>query len=284
MSYSIFDFDFPHGVHALLFHDPEHRIGSRHVKSIVWGGLDGIITTFSVVAAAVGGNLDRNVVLLMGFANLVSDGLSMGFGDYLSSKAENDYIMQERRRELWEMENFPEAEKVEMINLYHERGIEDDDAKQLVNIMAKYPSFFVDIMMVEELGLITPEGENPAIDGLVTFVSFAIFGYDQNKTKSCGGPFSIFIKEVLLITLFLILIISCRFIPLLSYIGNFKADFNVNFTLACVLTGFTLLALGFAKAHFTKQNRLVSSVLMLFNGGVAAVAAFLIGWGISEAI
>ena len=48
--------------------------GSKYVKSIVWGGLDGIITTFSVVAAAVGGNLSRHVVLVMGVANLIADG------------------------------------------------------------------------------------------------------------------------------------------------------------------------------------------------------------------
>jgi VIT1/CCC1 family predicted Fe2+/Mn2+ transporter len=57
------------------------------VKSLVFGGLDGIITTFAVVAASVGGSLNSDVILLMGFANLIADGLSMGFGDYLSSQA-----------------------------------------------------------------------------------------------------------------------------------------------------------------------------------------------------
>merc|ERR1712113_70586 len=152
----------------------------------------------------------------------------MGFGDYLSSKAENDYIMQERKREQWEMENFPEAEKHEMMQLYYEKGIEHEDAKQLVDIMAKYPSFFVDSMMVQELGLLTPDdGDSPACNGLVTFLSFAIFGS----------------------------------VPLLSYVGNFEASFDINFMLACILTGITLLALGFAKAYFTRQNRFVSSLL-----------------------
>ena len=76
----------------------------KYVKSLVFGGLDGIITTFAVVAASVGGSLGSDVILLMGFANLVADGLSMGFGDYLSSKAEFEYTRAEHKREKWELD------------------------------------------------------------------------------------------------------------------------------------------------------------------------------------
>jgi hypothetical protein len=76
----------------------------KYVKSLVFGGLDGIITTFAVVAASVGGSLGTNVILLMGFSNLVADGLSMGFGDYLSSKAEFEYTRAEHKREKWELD------------------------------------------------------------------------------------------------------------------------------------------------------------------------------------
>lgn len=67
----------------------------------MFGGLDGIITTFAVIAAVAGANLDTNIVILMGFANLVGDGISMGFGDYLSSKAEQDFVRNEYKREKW---------------------------------------------------------------------------------------------------------------------------------------------------------------------------------------
>jgi len=64
----------------------------KYVKSIVFGGLDGIITIFSMVAAVAGGGLAAGVVVIMGISNLLGDGLSMGLGDYLSSKAQLDYI------------------------------------------------------------------------------------------------------------------------------------------------------------------------------------------------
>ena len=67
-------------VHGEDAHTP---IAGKYAKSAVLGGLDGIITTFAIVAAVAGGNLERNVVLLLGFANLIADGISMGLGGML---------------------------------------------------------------------------------------------------------------------------------------------------------------------------------------------------------
>ncbi len=52
----------------------------------MFGGVDGIITTFSVVAGTTGAGLSSGVVIILGIANLFADGISMGVGDYLSSK------------------------------------------------------------------------------------------------------------------------------------------------------------------------------------------------------
>ena len=65
---------------------------SGYIKSLVFGGLDGIITTFAIVAAVDGAGLDTNTVILMGVANLIADAISMGLGDYISSKAEADAV------------------------------------------------------------------------------------------------------------------------------------------------------------------------------------------------
>ena len=63
---------------------------SNYSKSIVYGGLDGIITTFAVVAGTVGGNLPTLTVVILGFSNLLADGFSMASGDYLSSRDEDE--------------------------------------------------------------------------------------------------------------------------------------------------------------------------------------------------
>ena len=69
----------------------------------MYGGLDGIITTFAIVAATVGGDQSRELVITLGFANLLADGISMGVGDYLSSRSEMEFVEKEMKREKWAM-------------------------------------------------------------------------------------------------------------------------------------------------------------------------------------
>ena len=65
-----------------------------------------------------------------------------------------------------------------MVELYQKRGMSLEDAQHIIDIMAEYRSFFVDVMMVEELDLqVPPEDANPWIDGFITFCSFVFFGF-----------------------------------------------------------------------------------------------------------
>ncbi len=100
----------------------------------------------------------------------------MGIGDYLSTKAEHELTEKERRREAWEFENYPEGEIAEMVELYEARGISHEDSSLIMHTLAKYPKAFVDIMMVEELQMDPDPSEDPAIGGLITFISFVLFG------------------------------------------------------------------------------------------------------------
>lgn len=59
-----------------------------YLREFVYGGIDGAITTFAVVAGATGAGFSATVVIVLGVANLIADGLSMGVGSYLSSKSE----------------------------------------------------------------------------------------------------------------------------------------------------------------------------------------------------
>ena len=78
---------------AVSSHNEEHKRFGEYLKSIVYGGMDGIITTFAVVSGATGGGLGIDVILILGFSSIFADALSMGVGDALSSKAENEFIM-----------------------------------------------------------------------------------------------------------------------------------------------------------------------------------------------
>lgn len=60
------------------------------IGDMVFGANDGIVTTFAVVAGVAGAALDARIVLIMGLANLVGDGVSMAVGDYLGRKSEQE--------------------------------------------------------------------------------------------------------------------------------------------------------------------------------------------------
>lgn len=60
----------------------------QYLSEFVYGGIDGIITTFSIVAGSSGGDLLKNVILILGLSNVLSDGYSMGVSRYVSSKTE----------------------------------------------------------------------------------------------------------------------------------------------------------------------------------------------------
>ncbi|MCT8975374.1 VIT1/CCC1 transporter family protein [Clostridium sp. CX1] len=218
----------------------------QYIKSLIYGGLDGIITTFAVVAGVAGAALSPSVVLILGFANLVGDGLSMAIGDYLSTKAETEYKEAERKREAWEVEHYPEGEKQELMELYIEKGIAEEDAKIVTEIFSKNKEAWIDIMMVEELGIIE-ENESPVKNALVTFFSFGIFGLIP-----------------------LIAYVFSKFIPSINSEGNM-------FFLSCILTALTLFILGALKVKITGKNWIRSGLEMLIVGGLAAGAAYLIG-------
>jgi vacuolar iron transporter family protein len=86
--------------------EPRTVLGAaRHyIRDLVYGANDGVITTFAVVAGVTGGTLNPVTVLVLGTANLLADGLSMGVGNYLGIRSD------ERVREaqqLPEQEAFP---------------------------------------------------------------------------------------------------------------------------------------------------------------------------------
>jgi len=200
-----------------------HQTEGGFLKPVIFGGLDGILTSFAIVAGAAGGSMPVPVVLVLGFSNIFADALAMGVGEFLSSKAENEWILSERRRESWEMENYPEGEIREMIDIYECRGMSREDATKVIETMAKYKEFFVDVMMTEELALQVPE-ENHKIaaakEGLAMFCSFATFG---------SLPL---IGYVVIPSLF----------PTLGE--------EILFTAACVVTGLVLFGMGCVKSMF----------------------------------
>lgn len=67
----------------------------RYISEFVYGGVDGTITSFAIVAGATGAGLGLKVIIILGIGSLVADGLSMAVGSFFAKKAERDLLISE---------------------------------------------------------------------------------------------------------------------------------------------------------------------------------------------
>ena len=225
--------------------DEKHGVaGSQYLGEMVYGGLDGIITTFAVVTGVAGAQLGTSVILILGLANLLADGFSMATGAYLSVKSEQEYYRKEWEREAWEVEHFPDGERMELMDVYRSRSYSEEDARQLVEIQSREPTRWVNAMMLDELGMLKDES-NPLVNGLVTFGAFIVAG------------------SVPLLVYLLGLLVS---IPQAS-----------TFPASLIMSALALFGLGAAKVTVTKLNPIRSGLEMLIVGSLAAGVAYVVG-------
>lgn len=68
---------------------------------------------------------------MLGFANLIADGISMGYGDFLSSTAEKDYSASQQTLADWSVANDIHGEMLELVSVYEEQGMAKDDADKV---------------------------------------------------------------------------------------------------------------------------------------------------------
>ncbi len=104
------------------------------LKQIVYGGNDGIVTTFAIVAGFAGASADGVAqiggvaVLVFGLANLFADAVSMGLGEFLSLRSQHDLYRSLRESELREIRQNPEQERLELFEILRQRGLPPGEA------------------------------------------------------------------------------------------------------------------------------------------------------------
>lgn len=216
----------------------------KYIGSMVYGGLDGIITTFAVVSGVAGAQLGTQVILILGIGNLLADGFSMGTGNYISKKSEREYYGQEARRQDWEIKNCPEGQQAELHALYVQHEYSVDEANQMVYLQTRRKNRWVNAMMIEEMHMLEDD-TNPLYNSIATFISFVIAGS----------------------------------LPLMIYLIGLVTPIapNVAFTISIILSALALFGLGAAKFFVTRLSPIRSGLEMLLVGGFAALVAYSIG-------
>lgn len=60
----------------------------HYLRDLVYGALDGAVTTLAIAAGAAGADLGTRIILILGVANLVGDGISMAAGNYMAIRSD----------------------------------------------------------------------------------------------------------------------------------------------------------------------------------------------------
>lgn len=218
---------------------------SKYLPDFIYGGIDGSVSTFAIVAGVTGASLSPTIVLILGFANLFADGFSMAVSNYLSTKSKEEFADKIRKSEENSVKNIPEEETQEIREIFARKGFTGQKLDDAVEIITSNKDIWVDTMMKDEFGIVEDES-SPIKNAAVTFISFSLIG----------------------------------FIPLLAYmLAYFSEFFKTNTFISSII--FTLIALfivGSVKGRIIEKSWFSSGLETLIIGGVAAFIAYYVGY------
>jgi vacuolar iron transporter family protein len=221
-----------------------HRPSASYLQDFIYGGVDGAVTTFAVVAGVAGANLDETVVIILGGANLLADGFSMGVSNFLGTRAARQQRERARHEEQRHISLVPQGEREEIRQIFATKGFEGPDLERVVEVITSDPELWTETMMSEELGFGSTE-PNEFRAALATLAAFLTIG----------------------------------FLPLMVFAYDLAApgDIDNAFTWSAVMTAVAFLVVGGIRSRFVDQAWWRSALETLIVGGLAAVLAYAAG-------
>lgn len=218
--------------------------GSRpsYLRDWVYGGIDGAVTTFAIVAGVVGAALSANIVIILGLANLIADGVSMAAGNYSATKTEHDELAHRREMEKRHIALDPDGEREEIRQIFAAKGFEGETLEKAVEAITSDRERWISTMITEEFGL-TETVRDAKMSAWATFAAF----------------------------------VACGAVPLLPF---FLLPQQQAATLALVLTTIVFFLIGSMKSRWSLTSWWRSGLETMAIGCGAAGIAFGIGYAL----
>ena len=223
-------------------------ISRQDLRDIILGVNDGLVSTFLLVAGVVGGGLSANQVLLTGIAGALAGMISMGVGEYLATKSQEEVFAAEMELEAKHLREHRDHERDELRHMFGGMGLEGDDLETVVHIIDKSDDAMLGVMAGLEFGVVDTEKRNPYLAALASAGLFLAGALPSVL------PFA------------------------------FLEDTGTALLVAAVLTGIGLLAVGAAKTVMTKTNPFGSAFENLGIGFAGGVLSYLVGLGFDALI
>ena len=210
----------------------------NYLRDWIYGGIDGLVTTFAVVSGVVGAGFSPWVIMVMGFANLFADGFSMAASNFLGTKAEHDDLKRLEAIEYRHVEVDPDGEREEVRQIFESKGFSGEDLNKIVTLITSDRARWVRTMLTEEYGL-PREVRSPWWAAIATFSAFLI----------------------------------CGLVPLLPYLFGLNSALRASM----VMTAIVFFAIGSIKSQWSTAVWWRSGLSTLALGAVAAGLAYGVG-------
>jgi len=143
------------------------------LRAAVMGANDGIVSTASLIMGVAAAESGRNAILLAGLAGLVAGATSMAAGEYVSVSSQADTERADLARERSELANDPDGELDELTQIYQDRGLDEDLARQVAIKMMAFDALRTHAR--DELGLSTTEpNARPVQAAIASAATFSV--------------------------------------------------------------------------------------------------------------
>ncbi|MEL6419477.1 MAG: VIT1/CCC1 transporter family protein, partial [Pseudomonadota bacterium] len=140
-------------------HSPDEiaaRIGRPEgrgvLRDLIYGGIDGSVTTFAIVAGVAGAGLSPFVIVALGLANVLADGFSMAAGNYSGARADRDNVQRVRAVEHRHIEENPVGERLEVVEILSQMGLSGDLLEKAADAITADQESWVKLMIDGEYG------------------------------------------------------------------------------------------------------------------------------------
>ncbi len=157
------------------FHDSYSSSKLNWLRAAVLGANDGIVSVAGLVVGVASATDNRSLIVTAGVAGIIAGALSMAAGEYVSVSSQKDSEKAMLAMEKYELENFPEEELQELVNIYKNKGLSDKTARKVALELTKNDPFRAHVEA--ELGINPDELTNPlhaAVASALSFVSGAV--------------------------------------------------------------------------------------------------------------
>lgn len=223
-----------------LFDEKERIAHLSRVRQFMFGSLDGLLVPLGVVSGVAGGTGNSKIVVIAGVAEAFAGALSMGAGEYLSSKSEMQVQQAAIREEVQEMAAIPDIERREIALLFEHEGLTPDDAQVVADKVTASDRSWLNTMVEKELGLSAEPQGSLFKDAVAMGLSYMV----------------------------------ASLVPLGPY---FFLKVRPAFVLSVALTVAVLFVIGAVKGKLAKMNLLLSAVEVVLVGTASAAGGYALG-------